>query len=291
LFWLDEAEPEWGRYTFDNYRYYAGPVVKVGNIYPQQFARAFYDGRHRSGDDQIVNLVRAAWAGSQRYGALVWSGDINSTWADFANQITAGIHMGIAGIPWFTTDIGGFHNGDIQDPAFRELLIRWFQFGAFTPVMRLHGDRRPVEHIHAADGTLRLASGADNEIWSFGDDVYHVLAGYIEVREKLRPYLRKAMRDAHENGQPVMRAMFHEFPLDQNAWDCDDQYLLGPDLLIAPIIEAGATSRNVCLPAGATWTHIWSGKTFEGGQVVTVDAPIEEIPVFSRDGELAGLVA
>src|SRR5450830_129479 len=147
IFWLDEAEPEYGVYDFDNYRYHLGSNLQVGNLYPQAFARAFYEGQVDAGQENVVNLLRCAWAGSQRYGALVWSGDIHSTWADFRRQITAGIHMGVAGIPWFTTDIGGFHDGDITDPDFHELLIRWFQFATFCPVMRIHGDRKPTEDV------------------------------------------------------------------------------------------------------------------------------------------------
>ncbi|MBC7550471.1 MAG: family 31 glucosidase, partial [Cellulomonas sp.] len=121
-FWLDEAEPEYGVYDFDNFRYHLGTNAQIGNLYPQMFARAFYEGQRAAGQDEVVNLVRCAWAGSQRYGALVWSGDIHSTFEDYRRQITAGIHMGVAGIPWFTTDIGGFHDGDLTDPGFRELL-------------------------------------------------------------------------------------------------------------------------------------------------------------------------
>ena len=120
-FWLDEAEPEYAVYDFDNYRYHLGSNLQVGNLYPQAFARAFYEGQTAAGQTDVVNLVRSVWAGSQRYGTLAWSGDISSTWPDFRRQITAGIHMGVAGIPWFTTDIGGFHDGHVNDPAFHEL--------------------------------------------------------------------------------------------------------------------------------------------------------------------------
>src|SRR5699024_7969653 len=135
-FWLDEAEPEFGTYDYDNYRYYAGSVLQQGNIYPREYARGFYEGQEASGQKDILNLLRCAWVGSQRYGVLVWSGDISSTYEDFRRQIVAGLQMGLAGIPWWTTDIGGFHGGNIYDPDFQELLVRWFQFGTFCPVMR-----------------------------------------------------------------------------------------------------------------------------------------------------------
>ncbi|HPJ01746.1 MAG TPA: glycoside hydrolase family 31 protein, partial [Candidatus Limiplasma sp.] len=165
LFWLDEAEPEYGSYDYDNFRYHLGPVTRVGNVYPQMFAQNFFEGMKDSGLDRPINLLRCAWAGSQRYGALVWSGDIHSNWETFRKQVCAGLSMGVAGIPWWTTDIGGFFGGDPTDPAFRELFIRWFQWGAYCPVMRLHGDREPHETPARADGTPVLFTGADNEIW------------------------------------------------------------------------------------------------------------------------------
>jgi alpha-D-xyloside xylohydrolase len=289
-FWLDEAEPEYGVYDFDNYRYHLGPNARIGNLYPQLFSRAFHDGQRAAGQTESVNLVRCAWAGSQRYGALVWSGDIHSTFEDLRRQITAGIHMGVAGIPWFTTDIGGFHNGDVRDPAFHELLVRWFQFGTFCPVMRLHGDRLPYEEVSAADGSRRLRSGGPNELWSYGEEVYEILARYVHVREALRPYTRSVMAQAHTDGQPVMRGLFHEFPADITCWDVDDQFMLGPDLLVAPVVTAGATSRDVYLPAGATWTDLRSGETVDGGCWISVDAPLAAVPVYSRDGALPELL-
>ncbi|MFC3491493.1 glycoside hydrolase family 31 protein [Glycomyces rhizosphaerae] len=290
VFWLDEAEPEYGVYDFDNYRYHAGPNVQVGNIYPQAFSRLFYEGQRAAGQEEIVNLVRCAWAGSQRYGALVWSGDIHSSYEDFRRQITAGLHMGVAGIPWFTTDIGGFGGGNIEDPDFRDLLVRWFQFGAFCPVMRMHGDRQPSERVTAADGSGRCNSGAPNELWSFGEDVYEILVRYVKLREAMRPYTRRLMEEAHTDGQPVMRGMFHEFPADAVCWDLADQYMFGPDVLVAPVVQPHATSRRVYLPEGASWTDLHSGAVHEGGQWIDAAAPIEVIPVFARDGALAELV-
>jgi alpha-D-xyloside xylohydrolase len=144
LFWLDEAEPEYGVYDFDNYRYHLGPNVQVGNLYPQCYSRAFYEGMQSTGEEQIVNLTRCAWAGSQRYGALVWSGDVHCDFAAMRKQLCTGLNIGMAGIPWWNTDIGGFGGGDPADHKFRELLVRWFQWACFCPVMRLHGDRLPT---------------------------------------------------------------------------------------------------------------------------------------------------
>lgn len=144
----------------------------------------FYEGQKESGQEDIVNLVRCAWLGSQKYGALVWSGDIFSTYEDFRKQICAGLHMGLCGIPWWTTDIGGFHGGVTEDPDFQELLVRWFQFGTFCPVMRIHGNRGPREEIINKAGEVREGTGADNEVWSFGEKNYEILTKFIGVREK-----------------------------------------------------------------------------------------------------------
>lgn len=290
LFWLDEAEPEYAFFEFGAYSYYAGQALEVGNIYPQLFSRAVYDGQVADGQVDSVNLVRCAWAGSQRYGALVWSGDIHSSFASMRRQVTAGIHMGVAGIPWFTTDIGGFGGGHIDDPAFHELLVRWFQMGTFMPVMRLHGDRGPQREVHAADGSRRCHTGAENELWSYGEEVYEILAGYVGVRESMREYTRGLMSSAHTDGQPIMRGLFHDFPDDPTAWDVADQFLYGPSLLVAPVLEAGVRSRRVYLPAGSTWTSLSSGAVHDGGAWVEEAAPLGIIPVFARDGALAELV-
>lgn len=290
LFWLDEAEPEYAFFEFGAYSYYAGQVLEVGNVYPQLFSRAVYDGQVADGQSDPVNLVRCAWAGSQRYGALVWSGDIHSSFPSMRRQVTAGIHMGVAGIPWFTTDIGGFGGGRIDDPAFHELLVRWFQMGTFMPVMRLHGDRGPSHEVRAADGSRRCNSGADNELWSYGDEVYGILSRYVHLREEMREYTRGLMEAAHKDGQPVMRGLFHDFPEDAAAWDVADQFLYGPSLLVAPVLEAGARTRSVYLPAGAAWTSLATGERFDGGVWVEVDAPLDVIPVFARDQALAELV-
>ncbi|MBR5545378.1 MAG: glycoside hydrolase family 31 protein [Clostridia bacterium] len=281
IFWLDEAEPEYGTYDFKNYRYHMGSNLQIGNIYPQQYARLFYEGMKQEGMDKPVNLLRCAWAGSQRYGALVWSGDIMCRWEDFRRQVCAGLNMGCAGIPWWTTDIGGFHGGWTEKPEFRELLVRWFQWGCYCPVMRLHGDRQPHERIFRKDGTQVLDSGYDNEVWSFGEENEPILVKYMQRREALRPYVRGLMQEAHEKGTPLMRAMFYEFPEDPACALLKDQYMFGGRYLVAPVMQPGARSRSVYLPEGR-WQDVDTGAVYDGGQTVTVDAPIERMPVFER---------
>lgn len=284
IFWLDEAEPEYTVYDFDLYRYHLGPNVQIGNIYPVMYAKTFFDGMKAEGQKNIINLLRCAWAGSQKYGALVWSGDIHSSFASLRNQFAAGLNMGIAGIPWWTTDIGGFHGGVPDDPGFRELLVRWFEYGAFCPVMRLHGDREPHSPGVGPSGGGKLMSGGPNEVWSYGEEALKICTKYLFLRERMKPYITRLMREAHEVGTPVMRPLFYDFPGDKAAWDVEDEYLFGPDVLVAPVMQAGMTSRRVYLPAGADWVDVNTKAVYSGGSTVQVPAPLDSIPVFQRKG-------
>ncbi len=286
LFWLDEAEPEYSVYDFENYRYYLGPNVQIGNVYPVMYAKTFFDGMRAQGQEQVVNLLRCAWAGSQKYGALVWSGDIRSSFDSLKNQFAAGLNMGIAGIPWWTTDIGGFFGANIYDESFHELFVRWFEYGAFCPVMRLHGYRMPYQPQYGSSGGAECVSGAPNEIWSYGPEVYRICRFFIGLREGLRPYIRELMAAAHEKGDPLMRPMFYDFPEDPVCWEREDQYMFGPDLLVAPVTDAGRREREVYLPAGR-WKEIFDGSFRTGPCTVNAAAPVERIPVFVREGSEA----
>lgn len=281
VFWLDEAEPEYTIYDFDNYRYYRGSNLAIGNIYPREYARAFYEGMSAAGQEKIVNLLRCAWAGSQKFGALVWSGDIASSWPSLRNQVVAGLNMGMAGIPWWTTDIGGFHGGNPNDPVFRELFVRWFQWGTFCPVMRLHGDREPRQPQHGTTGGAACCSGAANEVWSYGETVYEICKRYMKIREELRDYTRSLMAEAHEKNTPVMRTCFFEFPNDKECWELEDQYMYGHKYLVAPVLEPNQVKRSVYLPRGS-WKAFQGEETFTGEQAVEVDCPLDSMPVFVR---------
>ena len=280
IFWLDEAEPEYSAYDFDNYRYHLGTDLMIGNIYPSDYARAFYEGMSDRGQENVVNLIRCAWAGSQKYGALVWSGDIASSFESMRNQLVAGLNMGIAGIGWWTTDIGGFHGGNPDDPAFRELFVRWFEWGTYCPVMRLHGDREPRQPQLGTTGGAGCCSGAANEIWSYGEEVFGICKKYIMLRESMRDYIREVMREAHEKGTPVMRTLFYEFPDDPMVWEIDDEYMFGGSYLVAPVLFSGAVSRNVYLPSGVRWKDINDGTVYDGGCTICAAAPLDVIPVF-----------
>ena len=287
IFWLDEAEPEYSVYDFDNYRYHLGSDMEVGNIYPVGYAQAFYEGMRAEGQDNVINLLRCAWAGSQRYGALVWSGDIDCTFQTLRRQLAAGLNMGIAGIPWWTTDIGGFEGGDPDDPAYRELLVRWFQWATFCPVFRLHGHRVHKERPPTLEDFL--LSGGPNEVWSYGEEAYGILSKYLRARERLRPYITRIMKEAHEKGTPAMRPLFYDFPSDALAWEQAEEYMFGPDLLIAPVMYPGMRRRTVYLPAGATWKNAETGASHSGGQAVDVETPLDNIPVFIRDAAAIAL--
>lgn len=286
-FWLDEAEPEYGPYDFDVYRYYKGPALQCTNIYPVMYAKGFYDGLKQVGEKEIMNLVRCAWAGSQKYGTLTWSGDIHSSFRAFREQLQAGLNMGLAGIPWWTSDIGGFVGGDGKDPNFVELLVRWFEWGAFCPVFRLHGERLPYydREQEFIDGVRTFSSGQDNEIWSFGPEAEAIMSKFLFIRERLRSYIRDCMMETHEKGNPVMRPLFYDFPSDTACYEHEDEYMFGPDILVAPVMEAKQTTRTLYLPAGLKWTDALTKKVYEGGQTITVDAPLDVLPLFIREGK------
>jgi alpha-D-xyloside xylohydrolase len=277
VWWLDACEPELRPGFQANLRYHAGPGLAVGNMYPREHARAFYEGNKAEGRPDTVTLARSAWSGSQKYGAALWSGDVPATFASLRAQIRAGLNVAVSGLPWWTTDIGGWRGGDPDDPGYRELFVRWFQFGAFCPLFRLHGFREPTMPF-GLDQT-----GGPNEVWSFGAQAYDCLTEMMFLRERLRPYIMAQMVAAHEAGMPPMRPLFVDFPADQRAWEVDDEFMLGPDLLVAPVAEYLARSRDVYLPAGSRWTDAWTGAATAGGAQLTVEAPLNRIPLFLRD--------
>ncbi|MDJ0749441.1 MAG: glycoside hydrolase family 31 protein [Woeseiaceae bacterium] len=284
MFWLDEAEPEMRPYDYDNVRYYLGNGLEVSNIYPFMFASAFWDGMHEQGEDDVVNLVRCAWLGSQRLGIVLWSGDIESSFDSLRRQVKAGLHVAMSGIPWWTTDIGGFLNGDPGCPSFRELVVRWFQFGAFCPIFRLHGYRLPYVDADFNDPTVFCDSGGPNEVWSFGDEAYEHITATMAMRERLRPYIQVHMEHASKTGTPIMRPLLFDFPADETVYGVGDQFMFGPDLMVAPVLEEGATKRTVYFPRGATWTDAESNKEYEGGTQHEMEAPLGRIPLFLKDG-------
>jgi len=181
--------------------------------------------------------------------------------------------MGLSGIPWWTSDIGGFRGGDPTSPYFQQLIVRWFQFGVFCPIFRLHGHRLPNTDDF---------NGAANEVWSFGEPAYQIIQKYMLLRERLRPYIMKQMSIASKTGIPPMRPLFVDFPSDLICYQVEDEYLFGSDLLVAPVLDADVKMRNVYLPANSTWKDAWTDQVYTGGQWLSVEAPLDRIPVFLR---------
>ncbi|MFC9128186.1 TIM-barrel domain-containing protein [Streptomyces sp. NPDC057099] len=280
LWWLDACEPEMFPEEFSHLRYAAGPGRAVANLYPREHVRGIFEHMRAEGEDVPVSLVRSAWAGSQAYAAALWSGDIPATFEALAAQVPAGLSAGLSGLPWWTSDIGGFHGGDPDDPSYQELIIRWFQFAVFCPLLRMHGYREPHEVTAAGP------SGGPNELWSYGENAYQILTRQLRLRQDLRGYLHRQMASAADSGAPVMRPLFFGFPDDPAAWTIEDQFLCGPDLLIAPVTRLGDRCRQVYLPAGADWVDTATGNVHEGDQTTRADAPLERIPVFARHGSL-----
>jgi len=270
IFWLDAIEPELitQQPDFENIRYHAGEAKEIAGLYPWYCQKLFFDGMKAQGQQEIITLGRSAFLGSARFAAAVWSGDIQSSFKAMEASIPAGLNIGLSGIPWWTTDIGGFWGGNIESDEFRELIVRWFQYGVFCPLFRLHGDR----------------NGGQNEVWSFGDRAYEIIRQVLFMRERLRPYIMQQMDLASRTGLPAMRPMFVDFPDDGTCWDIKDQFLFGPDILVCPVTKQGATQRQVYLPAGADWTDAFGGKTLSGGQSIQADAPLERIPVYLKSG-------
>lgn len=282
LFWLDEAEPEYTVYDFDNYRYYDGSNLQIGNTYPVGYSKAVYDGQKENGKEDIINLVRCAWAGSQKYGALVWSGDIDSSFQSLRNQLAIGLNMAIAGIPWWTTDIGGFHGGVDDDEDFRELVTRWFEFATFCPVMRMHGDREPHTEPLSDIGGGKMPSGGATEPWAYGEQSYEIMKNYMQLRENLKDYIRQQMKAAHEKGTPVIRPLFYDFSSDLHAWNVETEYMFGDAILVAPVLHAGEKQRDVYLPVGSDWINVYTNDMISGGQTISTETPIDKLPVFVR---------
>jgi len=280
-FWLDNSEPDYGVYDFEIYRYYDMPALECSNMYPQMYSRIFFDEMVKDGKP-VVNLLRCAWAGSQKYGNVVWSGDVPSTFEAFRDQLQCGLNMGLAGIPWWTTDIGGFMTDDVADPDFRQLLIRWYEFAVYSAVLRMHGDRGPYNIPPLDDrdwGGGYLHTGQPNELWSYGEDNYRIMKKYYDIRIQMHDYIKKLYDEASSNGSPLIRTMFYEFPEDEKCWELEDQYMFGSDYLVAPILELNKFERDVYLPEGR-WEITSDGTIYEGGQTITVQAPIDYMPVF-----------
>lgn len=288
-FWLDEAEPEVHPQQYSNLKLYAGNGAQTAMLYPYYYSKLFYDGLKKEGEDEIILLTRAAYPGIQKFGALVWSGDVPSTFEALRMSVKTGLSMSMSGIPWWNSDIGGFHSGDIESDYFKELIVRWMQFGLFCPVMRLHGSRlRTKDQVQNHPGIIE-PSGGDNEIRSFGEENYDILKELILLREKLRPYICHYMEIASKEGKPLMRPMFFDYYDDEVCYTLEDQYLFGEDILFAPVTEQGQRERRVYLPKGR-WQDVNTGTVYDGQNWLTCQVPLEKFAAFVKEGSQAAEV-
>lgn len=271
--WLDTDEPETeGREEnlLLSHKLAIGSGARYANIFPLMHASGVYDGqRHQSSGKRVFILSRSAFAGSQRYAVAAWSGDVLSDFESYKRQIPAGLNFSLSGIPYWTTDIGGFFIGNPQDSAYRELFVRWFQYGAFCPVFRVHGTRTTNE----------------NELWSYGPDAQKILVAFDRLRYRLMPYIYSmAWMTTHEAYTP-MRPLVMDFRTDVQAQNIGDQFMFGPAILVNPVTEPGAVSRRVYLPK-SQWYDFWSGQSVQGGRSLEAAAPIERIPLYARAGSI-----
>ncbi len=286
--WADETEPDLppnGAY------YHIGPGTRYYNVYPLFHTAALYDGFRRDTPHRALILSRDAYTGIQRNGTIVWSSDIYPTWDTLKRQIPTGLDATASGLPYWSNDTGGWqylpavHHPEhppLLDPSdaranvggyddYPELYTRWFEYATFLPVMRTHGSRNA------------------NEVWSYGKQAEPILEKYLKLRYELMPYIYSLGYSTYQSGAPYMRALFMDFPNDAKASELTDEYMLGPDFLVAPVTDQGMTSREVYLPAGTDWYNYWTNEKVHGGQTINVNAPIDTLPLFVKAGSILPL--
>jgi len=267
--WLDASEPEGDPLKVDNT--YLGPGKMVRNAYPLFETSAVYNGQRATSESKRVAILsRSAYTGQQRNGSISWSGDISANWETLRHQIPAGLSFAMSGFPYWTTDIGGFFRPADQYTSadYHELLIRWFQFGTFCPIFRIHGYQ------------------SRTEMWNYGPEVEKILTQYDELRYRLMPYIYSAAWGVTNRGETIMQALPFVYPNDAAVRDVDDEFLFGDSLLVSPVTQPNATSRKVILPAGDDWVDFWTGKTYHGGQTIAADAPLDQIPLSVKAGSI-----
>ncbi len=287
--WLDETEPDIDPAKDE---FFVGSGTRFYNVYPLFHTSSVYEGFRRDFGDsrRVMILARAAYLGAQRNGTVFWSSDIVSSWDMLKRSIPACLNFTASGMPYWDTDIAGFFSpqipseyhaehkpliegSDVRDNIgnyedYPELFVRWFEWGSFQPIMRAHGER-----MH-------------NEVWSYGKQAEPILAKYLKLRYQLLPYTYSVAWKSYQTGAPYTRALFMDFPGDPKVANIPDEYMYGPALLVAPVSEQGAISRSVYLPAGTDWYNFWTKEKYHGGQTITVDAPIDTLPLFVRAGSI-----
>ncbi len=247
--------------------------ARYANEFPLLTTTAVYEGQREASDKKRVFILsRSAYAGAQRNAVTTWSGDIDPNWETFRRQIPAGLNYLLSGLPYWTTDIGGFVSANPDNPAYRELYIRWFQFGTFCPIFRAHGTRTTNQ----------------NELWSYGPDAQKILVSYDKLRYRLMPYIYSLAWKTTSEGYTIMRPLVMDFREDTRAQNIGDQFLFGPAILVNPVTEPGATTRHLYLP-NTKWYDFWTGATIEGGRAYDAPSPIDCVPLFVRAGSILPL--
>ena len=268
--WMDAVEPENDALKGTKTHLGIGDLFRL--TYPLMVSKAVYEGqRETSSDKRVCILTRSAFSGQQRFGVINWSGDIGGTWDVFRNQIVAGLNFTISGLPYWTTDIGGFFRPGLSqytDEKYQELLTRWYQWGTFNPIFRMHGYQ------------------TETEPWKYGQTVEDNMRKMLNLRYRLLPYIYSEAWQVTKNGSTMMRALVMDFNGDTDAVKQPYEYMFGKAFLIAPITEAGATQRDVYLPKSADWFNFWTGKRIKGGQTIKAEAPLNKIPLFIKAGSI-----
>jgi alpha-D-xyloside xylohydrolase len=275
--WLDTTEPETeARETnilVTNKVNHGQNGARYANEFPLMTTAAVYDGQREASDKKRVFILsRSAYAGAQRNAAAVWSGDVDPNWETFRRQIPAGLNYSVSGLPYWTTDIGGFVVANPDNPAYRELYIRWFQFGTFCPIFRAHGTRTTNQ----------------NEIWSYGPEAQKILTAYDNLRYRLMPYIYSLAWKTTSAVYTIMRPLVMDFREDVRAQNIGDQFLFGPAILVNPVTEPGVTVRHLYLP-DAKWYDFWTGASLQGGRFIDAPTTIERMPLYVRAGSLLPL--
>jgi alpha-D-xyloside xylohydrolase len=274
--WLDTTEPETEGLETNllvTHKVALGNGARYANEFPLLTTTGVYEGQRAASDQKRVFILsRSGYAGSQRNAAAVWSGDVDPNWETFRRQIPAGLNLSVSGIPYWTTDIGGFVSADPNNTAYRELYIRWFEFGAFCPMFRAHGTRTTNE----------------NEIWAYGPEAQTILTAYDQLRYRLMPYIYSLAWKTTSEGYTIMRPLVMDFCSDVRAQNITDEYLFGPAILVDPVTEPGATARHVYLP-NSLWYDFWTGASTQGSKTIEAAAPIERLPLYVRAGSILPL--
>ncbi len=268
--WLDATEPENDALHDKKLHIGAGDFYRL--TYPLFVSQAVYEGQRKTTEDKrVCILTRSAFAGQQRYGTINWSGDVNGTWDGFTRQIVAGLNFSMTGMPYWTTDIGGFFRpGATQytNENYNELLMRWYQFGVFNPIFRIHGYQ------------------TETETWKNGPVVEANIRELLDLRYRLLPYIYSSAWQVSKNGSTMMRPLVMDFKDDATAIKQSYQYMFGSSFLIAPVIQPSVTNWDVYLPTGVQWYNFKTGKRFDGGQTIKTDAPINSTPVYVKAGSI-----